>query len=52
MKDGTLQRNNTGFPCGTGSPNYMEKLTVIALIKYIFKKLQAMRFCVPKTSSQ
>ena len=38
MKDDTFQVNNTGFPCGTGSLYYMEKLTFSALIKHVFKK--------------
>ena len=38
MKDDTLQRNNADFPCGTGSPYYMEKLTFSALSKHVFKK--------------
>ena len=33
MKDDTLQKNNTGFPCGIGSPYYMEKLIFTVLIK-------------------
>ena len=37
MKDDTLQRNNTGFPCGTGAPYYMEMVTFGALIKHIEK---------------
>ena len=48
MKDVTLQRNNTRSPCETGSTFYMEKLTFGALIKYIFKKLQNIRFRLPK----
>ena len=36
MKDDTLQRNNACFPCGTGSPYYMEKLALSTLIKHIF----------------
>ena len=35
MKDGTLQRNNTSFPSGNGSPNYMEIATFSALMKHI-----------------
>ena len=35
MKDGTLESNNTGFPNGTGSPYYLETLTLSALIKKI-----------------
>ena len=38
MKDDTLQRNNTGFPSGTGLPYYMVMLTFTALIKHIGKK--------------
>ena len=37
MKDDTLQRNNTGFPSGTGAPYYMEMPTFIALITHIEK---------------
>ena len=37
MKDDTLQRNNTGFPSGTGSPYYMQMSTFSALIKHIEK---------------
>ena len=50
--DDILQRSNKGFPCEPGSPNYIEKLTFSALIKYIFKRLQTIRFHVPKTSFQ
>ena len=35
MKDGTLQRNNTSFSSGNGSPNYMEIATFSALMKHI-----------------
>ena len=35
MKEDTLQKNNAGFPCGTGLSYYMEKLTFSALIKYL-----------------
>ena len=38
MKDDTLQKNNTGFPSGTGSSFYMEMPTFSALIKHIFLK--------------
>ena len=41
MKDDFFQRNIVGFPCGTGSPYCMEKLTFSALIKHIFTKLFA-----------
>ena len=50
MKDDTLQRNNTGFPSGNGSSYYMEMPTFSALIKYIEKKIQSVRFHVLKTS--
>ena len=51
MKDYTCQRNNRGFPSGTGAPYYMEMPTFSALIKNIEKKIQSVRFHVPKTSS-
>ena len=38
MKDDTRQRNNTGFPSGTGAPYYMEMSTFSALIKNIEKE--------------
>ena len=38
MKDDTLQRNNTGFPSGTGSLYCMEMPTFSALIKHTKKK--------------
>ena len=38
MRDDTHQRNNTGFPSGTGAPYYMEMPTFSALIKNIEKK--------------
>ena len=38
MKDYTRQRNNRGFPSGTGAPYYMEMPTFSALIKDIEKK--------------
>ena len=38
MKDDTLKRNNTGFPCGADSPYHMNKMTFSALIKHIFYK--------------
>ena len=41
MKDHTLQRNNTGFPCGTGSSYYMEKLTFSALVKHLIQNCKA-----------
>ena len=47
MKDDTYQRNNTGFPSGTGAPYYMEMPTFSALIKNI----ESVTFHVPKTSS-
>ena len=47
MKDDTHQRNNTGFPSGTGAPYYMEMPTFSALIKNI----ESVTFHVPKTSS-
>ena len=37
MRNDTSQRNNTGFPDGTGTPYYMEIPTFSALIKN-FKK--------------
>ena len=37
MKDVTRQRNNTGFPSGTGAPYYMEILAFDALILKILK---------------
>ena len=37
MKDYTCQRNNRGFPSGTGAPYYMEMPTFSALIKNIEK---------------
>ena len=49
MKDDTRQQNNTGFPSGTGAPYYMEMPTFSALI--MLKKIQSVRFHVPKTSS-
>ena len=48
MKDDTLQRNNTGFPSGTAAPNYKVMPTFSALIKHIEKKIQSVRFHVPK----
>ena len=52
MKDDTLQRNNTGFPSGTGSPYCMEMPTFSALIKHTKKKKkQVVRFHVSRTSS-
>ena len=51
MKD-TLQRNKKGFPCGTNSPYYTEKLIFSNLIKYIVKKLQSIGFHVLKTLAQ
>ena len=51
MKDGTLQKSNTGFPSETGSPYYMELPTFSALIKHIEKKIQSVRYHVSKTSS-
>ena len=52
MKDDTRQRNNTGFPNGTGAPYYMEMSTFSALVKNFEKKkkIQSVRFHVPKTS--
>ena len=51
MKGDTLQRNDAGFPCGAGSPYYMEKLNYSALIKQIFlKNCKSIGFHVPKTS--
>ena len=51
MKGDTLQSNDAGFPCGAGSPYYMEKLTYSALIKQIFlKNCKSIGFHVPKTS--
>ena len=41
MKDDTLQRNNTGFPSGTGSLYCMEMPTFSALIKHTKKKKNA-----------
>ena len=38
MKDDTRQRNNTGFPNGTGAPYYMEMSTFSALVKNFEKK--------------
>ena len=38
MKDDTCQRNNTGFPSGTGAPTFMEVPTFGALFKNIEKK--------------
>ena len=37
MRDDTRQKNNTGFPSGTGAPYYMEMPTFSALIKNIEK---------------
>ena len=37
MKDETLQKNDTDFPCRTVLPYYMEKPTFSALAKHIFK---------------
>ena len=53
MKDGTLHRNNAGFPIGIGAPYYMEMLSFSALITHIEKKkkIQSVRFHLPKTSS-
>ena len=51
MKDGTLQKSNTGFPSETGSPYYMDLPTFSALIKHIEKKIQSVRYHVSKTSS-
>ena len=51
MKDGTLQKSNTGFPSETGSPYYMELPTFSALIKQKEKKIQSVRYHVSKTSS-
>ena len=51
MRDDTCQRKNTCFPSGTGAPYYMEMLSFSALIKNIEKKIQSVRFHVPKTSS-
>ena len=51
MKDNILQRNNTGFPSGTGSPYYMEMPSFVALIKHIGKKFQSVRFHESKASS-
>ena len=52
MKDDTLQRNNTGFPSGNGSSYYMEMPTFSALIKYIKKKFQSVRFHILKKNSR
>ena len=49
MRDDTRQRNNTGFPSGTGAPYYMEMPTFSALIKD-FEKNPSVRSHVPKTS--
>ena len=49
--DDTLQRNNTSFPSGTGSPYSMEMTTFSALIKHIGEKFRCLRFHVSKTSS-
>ena len=38
MKDDTRQRNNTGFPSGTGAPYHTDMRTFSALIKNIEKK--------------
>ena len=51
MKDDTRQRNNTGFPSGTGAQYHMDMRTFSALIKNIEKKIQIVRFHVSKTSS-
>ena len=51
MKDDTLQRNTTGFTSGTVAPNYKEIPIFSALIKHVEKKIQSVRFHVPKTYS-
>ena len=51
MNDDALQKNNTDFPSGTGSPYYMKMETFTALIKHIEVKNQTARFHVSKTSS-
>ena len=38
MNDDALQKNNTDFPSGTGSPYYMKMETFSALIKHIEEK--------------
>ena len=38
MKDDMRQRNNTGFPNGTGAPYHMDMRNFSALIKNIEKK--------------
>ena len=38
MKGDTLHKNSTVFPCGTGLPHYLKKLTFSALIEHVFKK--------------
>ena len=48
MKDDTIQRNNTGFPSGTGSPYYMEMSTFSALIKHIEKNSKVQDFMCQK----
>ena len=51
MNDDALQKNNTDFPSGTGSPYYMKMETFSALIKHIEEKNQSARFHVSKTLS-
>ena len=46
MKDDTCQRNNTGFPNGTGAPYYMEMPTFSALVKNIEKNPKCKISCV------
>ena len=45
MKDDTLQRNNTGFPSGTGALYYMEMPTFSASITHIEKNLKCKISC-------
>ena len=44
MNHDALQKNNTDFPSGTGSPCYMKMETFSALIKHIEEKTLSARF--------
>ena len=51
MNDGAPQKNNTGFPSGTGSPCYMKIETFRVLIKHIEEEIESERLHLSKTSS-
>ena len=52
INDDALEKNNTDFPSGTGSPYYMKMETFSALIKHIEEKqIQSARFHVLRTLS-